>query len=187
MSIIESLILAFALCADTLAVSAASGLKYNMSKRRWLMLASILALFQGLFPMLGAIIGVVSEKFISAVDHWIAFGLLLSVGAKMIFDAFTNHNDEKKLDIANIGTMCILGVATSIDAFAVGIGFGLNSTFIQSATTCAIITGVTFLVAIMGICIGRSGRHISQRWSGLVAGLVLISIGCKILIEHLAS
>ena len=75
-----------------------------------------------------------------------------------------------------------VGIATSIDAFAVGIGFGLSSTVVQSLVTCSIIFAVTFLVACLGIFLGSRGKHIPQRLSGTIAGLVLIALAVKALL-----
>lgn len=186
MTILESLLLAFALCADTLAVSTASGLRYSMPKMRWLLLAFVMAFFQGLFPLMGALLGAACEQFITSVDHWIAFFLLLAVGGKMIIDAFRPHKESSPVDIASLGTMCLMGIATSIDAFAVGIGFGLSCSISQSLITCGIIAMVTFLVAVCGIFIGLKGQSVSGRWSSVLAGIVLISIGVKILLQHLS-
>lgn len=183
MTILESLLLALALCADTLAVSAASGLRYREPRRRWLLLAFFLALFQGGFPLLGALLGVACEQFIQSIDHWIAFGLLLAVGGKMIFDAWRNGPEGRSAaPRLSIATMCLMGIATSIDAFAVGIGFGLSSTVVQSLVTCSIIFAVTFLVACLGIFLGSRGKHIPQRLSGTIAGLVLIALAVKALL-----
>ncbi len=208
MSVAESLLLAVALCADTLAVSTAGGLKYRMPRPRWLLFAFVLGGFQGLFPLMGALTGAVCEQFIEAVDHWIAFGLLLLVGSKMIVDALRTkrpvdnavddcgdstalHYDDQGHDnqtpTLKITTMCLLGVATSIDAFAVGIGFGLDSSVAECFITCATIAAVTFTVALTGIGLGRAGRIVPERWTGIIAGLVLIGIGTKILVEHLAA
>ena len=188
MTILESFLLALALCVDTLAVSTACGLKYRLARRRWLLFSIILAVAQGLFPLMGAVIGSVCERFIEAVDHWIAFALLLAIGVKMIVDALRKRNDQDlNISTLNLGTMCLLGIATSIDAFAVGIGFGLSSTLTESVITCGIITVVTFVVSVLGVALGQTGRHIPERWSGLVAGLVLIGIGTKILVEHLGA
>lgn len=188
MSILESILLSLALCVDTLAVSTACGLKYTMRPSRWLLLSLTLGLAQGLFPLAGAILGTACERFIEAVDHWIAFVLLLCIGAKMIFDA-THKKDDSLADTGTLDfkTMCLLGVATSIDAFAVGIGFGLNSTITESIITCAIIAFVTFAVSCLGVLLGRGGRSIPNLWAGIIAGLVLIGIGVKILVEHLTS
>ncbi|MBO4588438.1 MAG: manganese efflux pump [Bacteroidales bacterium] len=186
MTILESFLLALALCVDTLAVSTACGLKYKLSRWRWVLLSLTLAVAQGLFPLSGALIGSVCEQFIRAIDHWVAFALLLAIGVKMIADAFRKKDDsDLKANTLNFGAMCLLGVATSIDAFAVGIGFGLNCTILQSVVTCGIITLVTFIVSVVGTTLGRAGRQIPERWASVIAGLVLIGIGVKILVEHL--
>lgn len=204
MTIVESFLLAVALCADTLAVSTASGLKYRTAWRRWLLLAAILGGFQGFFPLMGALLGATCERFIESVDHWIAFTLLLMIGGKMIVDALRSKksdagsqmldaadhdgispNDDTRAHGLRLGTMCLLGVATSIDAFAVGIGFGLDSSVSEIFVTCGIIAAVTFTVAMCGIALGRAGRNIPERWTGILAGIVLVGIGTKILVEHL--
>jgi len=206
MTIVESFLLAIALCADTLAVSTAGGLKYRMSWQRWLILALVLGGFQGLFPLMGALLGSACDQFIEAVDHWIAFALLLLIGSKMVFDALSKHkNKDGNLHLTSpdndansdktevqdmrlkVGTMCLLGIATSIDAFAVGVGFGLDCSVVECFITCAIIALVTFLVALLGITLGKAGHNIPERWTGIIAGLVLIGIGAKILIEHLSA
>lgn len=186
MTILESILLALALCVDTLAVSTACGLKYTMRARRWVLLSLTLGISQGLFPLAGAILGSACEQFIEAIDHWIAFVLLLAIGVKMVVDAVRKKSDtDIKSNTLNFGAMCLLGVATSIDAFAVGIGFGLNSTLMEIIVTCSIIAVVTFAVSCAGVLLGRGGRTISTLWTGILAGLVLIGIGTKILVEHL--
>lgn len=185
MSIIESLILALALCVDSLAVSTSSALKSKMPYRKGLTMALIFGVFQGGFPLLGALIGVAAERFIASVDHWIAFGLLLLVGGKMIWDALKGEAEEKPMDVTKVGIMCLLAVATSIDAFVVGIGFGIQSTIGQSVETCIIIAAVTFLVAMVGIFLGKRNIPIPEKWAGVAAGIVLIGLGAKTLIEHL--
>lgn len=159
-----------------------------MSVGRWGLLTLILGLSQGLFPLAGAILGTTCGHFIEAIDHWIAFILLLAIGIKMIIDATRKEGESLTGGNAlNVRTMCMLGVATSIDAFAVGIGFGLDSTMTQNIVTCTIIATVTFAVSCLGVLLGQSGRRIPTLWSGIVAGAVLIGIGVKILAEHLAS
>ena len=117
MSLIEVLLLALALSVDSLVVSTASTFKSKMPYRKGVLMAFVFGVFQGGFPLLGALLGAVFQDFVSSIDHWIAFGLLLFVGGKMIWDAFHSEEDDRPLDVTKFGTMCILGVATSIDAF----------------------------------------------------------------------
>ena len=187
MSLIESFLLALALCVDSLVVSTTSAFKSKMPYRRGLLMALIFALFQGLFPLLGALLGSAFEHFVAAVDHWIAFGLLLIVGGKMIWDAFhTDDDDARPLDVTKIGAMCLLGIATSIDAFVVGIGFGMSSTLGEILVTVGIIFAVTFVVSVIGLLLGRRNIPLPERAATLIAGIVLIGLGVYTLAEHLA-
>ena len=114
MFVVEAILIALALCVDSLVVSTTSSFKSKMAFRRGVLMAVTFAFFQALFPLLGALLGSAFKDVVSAVDHWIAFGLLLAVGGKMIWDALFAKEDDKVLDVTNFGTMCVLGIATSI-------------------------------------------------------------------------
>ena len=184
MTIVESFLLALALCVDSFVVSTTSAFKSKMAYGRGLFLALVLAVFQGLFPLLGALLGGAFKDVASAVDHWIAFGLLLLVGSKMIWDAFHGGEDVDALDVTKFGTMCLLGVATSIDAFVVGIGFGLSSTRWEIAVTVLVIFLVTFVVSVVGVCLGKRNIPVPEKTATILAGIVLIALGTYTLIEH---
>ncbi len=186
MSFLEALILALALCVDSLVVSTSSAFKSKMSWHRGLLMAVTFGMFQGFFPLLGALLGSAFKTVVEAVDHWVAFGLLLVVGGKMIWDAFHEDGEQDKtLDVTRFGTMCLLGVATSIDAFVVGIGFGLNSTLAETLMTSAVIAVVTFMVSLVGWWLGRRSVPIPEKAATIIAGLVLIGLGTYTLCEHL--
>lgn len=184
MTILSSLLLALALCVDTLAVSTSSALKSKMSYRKGLEIAFVFGLFQGGIPLLGALLGSAFQSLVASIDHWIAFGLLFLVGGKMIIDGIRGEKEEKPLDVTKLGVIILLAIATSIDAFVVGIGFGLNSTIGNSITTCIIIGVVTFVVAIIGIYLGKRNVPIPEKAASIIAGLVLIGLGTHTLLEH---
>lgn len=184
MTLIESILLALALCVDSLVVSTTSVFKTKLSYRRGLLLAFTFALFQGGFPLIGALLGTACERFISSIDHWVAFGLLALVGGKMIFDAFKN-DEETSLDLTSYWVICTLAVATSIDAFVVGIGLGLKSDIPHIINTCVIIGLVTFLASMLGVYLGKRNVPIPEKWATILAGLVLIGLGVQTLLEHL--
>lgn len=184
MVVVEAFLLALALCVDSLVVSTTSSFRSKMAFRRGLLMAVVFAFFQGLFPLLGALLGAAFKDAVAAVDHWIAFGLLLVVGGKMIWDALFAKEDDKVLDVTSFGTMCVLGVATSIDAFVVGIGFGLDSTLSQTLFTVAMIMFVTFLVSLTGWYLGKRNVPVPEKIAGVVAGVVLIGLGVYTLLEH---
>lgn len=185
MTLVESFGLALALSVDSLVVSTTSAFKSKMPMRRGLLMALVFALFQGLFPLLGALLGEACRTFVAAVDHWIAFGLLLFVGGRMIWEAFHETAADETLDVTKFSTLCFLGVATSIDAFVVGIGFGLNSTLAQTLTTVLVIFLVTFVASLVGVVLGRRSIPVPDRAATIVAGLVLIGLGSYTLVEHL--
>ena len=187
MSFAEALMMALALCVDSLVVSATTAFKSKMLWRQGVLMAVIFGLCQGLFPLMGALIGDVARSFIEAVDHWVAFGLLALVGGKMIVDGLRGEKDEQKSNAlpGGIGTMFMLGIATSIDAFAVGIGLGLQEPMLVVLYVVSLIGMVTFLVSILGVYLGKRNVPVPERTANILAGVVLIGLGVKILLEHL--
>ena len=190
MGFIEALLLALALCVDTLVVSATTAFKDKMPWRRGVLMALILGFCQFTFPLLGAVIGDVARAFIEAVDHWVAFGLLAFIGGKMIVDGIRGEEGEeqKKVVVGRrslIATYFLLGVATSIDGLAVGIGLGLDQPMSTVLWVVAVVGVVTFVVSIIGIFLGKRNIPVPERTANIIAGVVLIGLGGKILLEHL--
>lgn len=173
----ETLLLALALCVDSFTVSTACAFRNRMSIRSGITMAVVFAVFQGGFPFLGALLGVAFRAFVSSIDHWVAFALLLFVGCKMIVDALRNTSDDCQIKDLNFGIMCLLGIATSIDAFAVGVTLGLENSIPQVLFITLIIAAVTFLVSILGVVLGRHKIPIPERTASIVAGMVLIVLG----------
>ncbi len=193
MGFVEAFLLSLALCVDTLVVSTTTAFHSRPSWRQGLLMATVFGLCQGGFPLLGALIGDVAHSFIQAVDHWIAFALLAFIGGKMIWDQVGSRKDEGSTSDLRpptsdlrLSTCFLLGIATSIDAFAVGIGLGLGHSMATVLWVVALVGAVTFLAALLGIALGRRNIPIPERTANIIAGAVLIGLGVKILIEHLA-
>lgn len=184
MTLIESFLLALALCVDSLVVSTTSAFRSKMAWGKGLLMAVVFGICQGLFPLLGALLGEKCKELVSSVDHWVAFGLLLAVGGKMIWDAFGEEEEERQLDVTSLGTMVLLGIATSIDAFVVGIGFGLSSTLGEIVMTVVVIGVVTFVVSMVGVFLGKRNIPLPEKWATVAAGVVLIGLGTYTLLEH---
>ena len=188
MGFVEALLLALALCVDSLVVSTTTAFRTKMTYRRGLLMALIFGLCQGAFPLAGALIGDVAREFIEAVDHWIAFGLLAFIGGKMIIDGIRGEEEEENVSTyqhINVSTFFLLGVATSIDAFAVGIGLGLDNPLTTVLWIVATIGIVTTLVSLLGVYLGKRNIPVPERTANIIAGLVLLGLGVKILLEHL--
>ncbi len=197
MGFIEALLLALALCVDSLVVSTTTAFRTKMTYRRGLLMALIFGLCQGAFPLAGALIGDVAREFIEAVDHWVAFGLLAFIGGKMIIESSKECKECKGVqDNSNVShspalprtplySFFVLGVATSIDAFAVGIGLGLDNPLTTVLWIVATIGIVTTLVSLLGVYLGKRNIPVPERTANIIAGLVLLGLGVKILLEHL--
>lgn len=182
--------MALALCVDSLVVSTTTAFRTKMTYRRGLLMALIFGFCQGAFPLAGALIGDVACEFIEAVDHWIAFGLLAFIGGKMIWDGvMSKEDDDASANLSTfhspLSTFFLLGIATSIDAFAVGIGLGLDNPLTTILWIVATIGVVTTLVSLLGVYLGKRNIPVPERTANIIAGLVLIGLGVKILLEHL--
>lgn len=182
---IEVLLLAIGLSMDSLAVSVTGGavLKHNCTAGNILKIATVLGVFQGGMTVIGYTVGLGFEQYICTFDHWIAFILLLYLGGKMIYESTKDEEEDSKFDPLCNRTLCGLGVATSIDAMAVGISLALlKSPLLLQASTIGV---VTFVISAFGVYFGnRFGRKIDLKLD-LIGGLILIGIGAKILLEHL--
>lgn len=185
MGLLELLLIAIGLSMDAFAVALCRGL--NMSKRN-LRNSVIIALFfggfQAVMPLLGWLLGKQFERYITSFDHWIAFGLLVLIGGKMIIEVFKKDKcPADGTDKLRIKELFLLAVATSIDALAVGITFAFLQVSIIPAVACIGVT--TFAISFFGVFIGRKFGARFQTKAEIAGGLVLIIIGTKILIEHL--
>ena len=185
MSFVEALLLALALCVDSLVVSATTAFREKIGYRRGMLMALIFGLCQGGFPLMGALIGDVAREVIEAVDHWVAFGLLAIVGGKMVVEGIRGKEESAKQRPLTVGTMFLLGTATSIDAFAVGIGLGFDNPMVTVLWVGVMIAAVTLIVSLLGVYLGKRNIPVPERTANIIAGMVLIGLGAKILIEHL--
>lgn len=207
MTSVETAFLALGLCMDSLAVALSLGLPLSQGSqcsRRVLSsgspasgqairnlpllpafkVALSFAVFQALMPFLGWLAGVQLKGIIQSMDHWIAFGLLFLIGVKMMFEARTqgagSAHQERSLAWR---PLLALGVATSIDALAVGVGFAFMS--VSIIQTCLVIGMVTFLVSFIGVLVGCRAGDACGKGARIVGGTLLIALGFKILMEHL--
>jgi putative Mn2+ efflux pump MntP len=182
--------LAVALAMDCFTVSIVSG----VITRRWLWamilrMAFLFGLFQALMPLIGWLATNHFSEQLEAIDHWIAFALLIFIGGKMICESFAPEDDEKQFDPRGLQTQLVLAVATSIDALAVGISFACTGyrQLSQLSTPLLIIGIVSFLFSIFGYRLGVTfGKSIARKLKPeLLGGIILIAIGVKIVLTHL--
>ena len=178
--------IAFALAMDAFAVSIGVSLTQdNLTRRSILRLAFFFGFFQFMMPILGWMAGKSILVYIRAVDHWMAFVLLLLIGIKMIYESMKGQEIARgsRADPTRGFSLFILSIATSIDALAVGLSFAVLETSILSS---ALIIGVVaFFMSLVGARIGPLLGKVIGKWAELAGGVILIFIGIKILIEHL--
>lgn len=183
---IEIVLIAVGLSVDSLVASVAGGAVMKDQYKRIIWKMSLtLALCQGIMTVGGYFLGVGMSELIQSCDHWIAFILLCYLGVKMIYNRLKNKKEEKcTFDPSDMKVLFGIGVATSIDAAAVGISLAVLNTPILPASL--IITATTLLFSLFGICMGsRFGKKFKSGTLEIFGGLVLIAIGIKILVEHL--
>ncbi|MGN0368484.1 MAG: manganese efflux pump MntP family protein [Wujia sp.] len=175
------------LSMDAFAVSVCKGLAMRkVNKKQALVIGIFFGGFQALMPLIGYTLGVKFEKYITNIDHWIAFALLVFIGGNMIREALFGEEEDEitQMDLPlDLKELFVMAIATSIDALAVGVSFAfLNYPIFQAIL---IIGCTTFVLSIVGVYVGNLfGRKYETR-AQVAGGIILIAIGLKILLEHL--
>lgn len=178
--------LAVGLAMDALAVAIGVSIRLrNTTPRQVFRLSFHFGLFQGMMPVLGWATGQYAAAVVAQVDHWVAFGLLSFIGGRAVWDAVSKKEDQVRIlkDPTRGMSLVSLSLATSMDAFAVGLSFGMLAVNIwQAAVIIGIITGIlTLLGMLFGGFLGRRFGTVME----IMGGLILIAIGLKILVDHL--
>lgn len=183
MSLISIFLLALALAADSFAASIAKGAQfYRPTIWHALFVGFLFGAVQVLMPLVGWQIGIELQPLIESIDHWLAFGILTAIGGKMIVEGMRGSTKNEASTGFTLPALILTAIATSIDSFVVGFGFGFLNVSVLLALV--MIGGVTFLTAFGGIYLGkRLSDHVGE-YAEIVAGIVLIGIGTKILVDH---
>lgn len=188
-TILEVFLIGVGLSMDAFAVSICKGLSMKkVNKLHTTIIALYFGVFQAMMPLLGWLLGRNFEKYITNIDHWIAFVLLSIIGGKMLYDVFGSKEEECEEEIGNDlkldhKELVVLAIATSIDAFAVGITFAFLSYPILPSIS--LIGCTTFVISFGGVFIGNLFGHKFEDKAQIAGGVILILIGLKILLEHL--
>ncbi len=181
MTFIELLLVAIALALDAFAVSVCLGLSASGKRLKTALIAGLyFGLFQAIMPLLGYFLGDMIQGFMANYSGYISLLILASIGIIMIKNALkTNDEDEDKTFSLSVLSMFSAAIATSIDAFAVGIAFAsLQVDIFLSAS----VIGITaFIISIFGISLGAAIGEKYQKKAEILGGSVLILIGLKIL------
>lgn len=146
--------------------------------------------FQSLMPLAGFALGSAFASFVT-IGPWIAAVLLLIIGGKMLIDGILDKQDEPTNGLASLGKLVLLSIATSIDAFAVGVGFSMQDGIVWLTGGISIFFAVTligcttFVLSFFGVWVGNRFGLKYHRLATLIGGIVLIAIGVKMILEAL--
>ena len=188
MLVLNSLLLGFGLAMDAFTVSLANGLSEpNLKKLKMINIALIFAIFQGAMPLIGWVFVSKAVKYIRGFDRFvpiIALILLVFIGLKMIFEKEDKDEEEKDKEKSKLtfGVLIVQGIATSIDALSVGFTIA-DYSFIKSLISSSIIAGVTFIICMIGVLIGKKVGMKYAKKASLLGGCVLIVIGIEIFVK----
>ena len=189
MNAVELIILAVGLSMDAFAVAICKGLSMKeVSFKEMAIVGLWFGGFQALMPLIGYFLGEACEKYIEQVDHWVAFILLALIGALMIKESFEKEEkkeeEEKNSSPLAFRTMLTMAIATSIDALAVGISFGILPD-VDITVAVSSIGIITFILSAVGVKIGNVFGAKYKSKAEFAGGLILLLLGIKILLEHL--
>lgn len=184
MGFLELFLIAVGLSMDAFAVAICKGLSVRKLKfSHMLITGAYFGVFQAVMPLIGYYLGQTFESYITSFDHWMAFVLLSLIGANMIRESFSKEEEEQNASFS-FKTMLPLAVATSIDALAVGVTFGLMQG-VNIFSAVGLIGVTTFVLSFVGVKIGNVFGSKYKSKAELVGGIILILMGIKILLEHL--
>ena len=189
MNLLTTILLALGMSVDAFAAALARGAgSLHYTWQQTVKTALIFGIVETITPLIGWLAGSMTQKFLAEYDHWLAFGLLLVLGLKMIWGALHDNGEETAAADGNrtdttLTLTIITAIATSIDSMVVGVGLAFLDANIW-LTALAIGTSTTIMAAV-GLRLGRLlGQKIGSR-AEMAGGVVLIGIGTFILLEHL--
>jgi putative Mn2+ efflux pump MntP len=186
MNLVSTVLLALAMSTDAFAAAVVKGAALHRPHWREAVRAGLI--FGGIeatTPIVGWALGSLAESYVEAWDHWIAFGLLGLLGAKMIREGLQAADEqlEERPTRHPFWMLALTGLATSIDAMAIGVGLAfLDVPILPVAATIGL---TTFLLVTAGVMLGRVLGVVVGKRAEIIGGLVLIGIGVAILVEHL--
>jgi putative Mn2+ efflux pump MntP len=182
---ISILLLGLAMSTDAFAAAIGKGAAMGRPRvRDALRTGLVFGVVEGLTPLIGWLLGAGASSLIEAWDHWIAFVLLLALGLHMIHKALHEEapEDPGKAQGRGLWGLALAGLATSIDALAVGVGLAFVD--VNILVVSAVIGLCTFVMVSAGVLAGRAVGQLVGRWAEIVGGLVLIVVGAMIVYEH---
>ncbi|MDD4002871.1 MAG: manganese efflux pump MntP family protein [Clostridia bacterium] len=177
------LMIAIGLSMDAFAVSVTDGLcNSKLPGRQAFFIAFTFGLYQGAMTIGGYFLASTVSPYVSEIGNIIAFIILAVIGTKMIIEAIKDKDDMECVKILTFKELNMQGIATSIDALAIGMGFAALNVKIWSSSS--VIASVTFLICLAGVYIGKRFGLLLKKKAVITGGILLIIIGIKLLLEY---
>ncbi len=180
MNLLELVLISITLALDCLAVAICISSVNKLQFSDFVKIPGFFAVFQAGMTVLGFFIGLQFKQYVTSFGDWIAFVLLATIGLKIVYDSF--KNETQKISLLSFVKLVLLSIATSIDAFVIGITLSLLSSSI--AYTAIVIGLITFAISLYGLLLGNSFFN-KLKYMNIVSGFVLIGIGLKIIVSSL--
>lgn len=184
MSIAEIILIGIALSMDAVAVTISNSMVYSHQKRKLMLLPVFFGLFQGIMPVFGFFLGSFISKFINKYSGIITLIILGFIGGKMVYDGikeYKSETDEKSRKDLTISNILFEAVATSIDAFAVGVSFSAVNAGIVSSSLIICVT--TLICSFIALLLGKKFGRLLGNKAEIFGGLILLIIGIKAVIQ----
>lgn len=183
------LLTAIGLAMDAFAVSITNGMLLKEVKiKDAIKVGAYFGIAQAVMPLLGWLLCVKFQDYVTTFDHWIALLLLGFIGGKMIYEGIESRKkdecitQEGKTSKIDNKTLFLLAIATSIDALAVGVSFAFLDVAILESVT--VIGAITFIICFIGVLLGKNCIPMLKSNAELAGGIILVIIGLKIFAEH---
>ena len=188
MGLIDIFFIGIGLSMDAFAVSICKGLKMKVvDLKQCFIIALFFGGFQAIMPLIGYALSVHFVDYINAYSHWVAFVLLVIIGANMIRESLGDEEGEEGCgQTIGFKELFLLAIATSIDALAVGVTFGTMGDKLQLSIWMSVfvIGLITFVLSIVGVFIGNIFGAKYKTKAEIAGGIILIFIGVKVVLEH---
>lgn len=187
MSYIEVISVAFVLAVDAMTVSVTNGIRLrNCTIKDAILMAVFFGGFQFMMPLLGYVVGEKIASFVGVMAPYLTFGILSFLGVRMIIEATKEDEDGEKEVKEKLGfsELTLQAVATSIDALAVGLGFGCMTEAGCGKILASVIIGiVAFVCSFIGAVLGKKVGKLFEKRAELFGGIILVVIGIKMIAE----
>ena len=191
MDVLEIIVIGIALAMDAFALTVANCTTYekNLTRKKEWSMPLAFACFQFLMPLLGFLLGGLVSDFLQSFTKFLSAGIFFILAVKIVLDIIAEKRDSEK-DAPDktpqnftIGVLIVQAIATSIDAFAVGITFAAATLPFSVFIAAGIVGAITFAIVTLALFIGKSLGKLLGEYAVWCGAIILFALSVKNLIE----